>query len=120
MINCDNKDLPTEAIFGSIIQTTDDGNSMRMVEVDTTGSVKYYDCDTIDVGLSLEDVFRPLIGLNGNNEPALRIGLNTDCTPDTDAVNCNTKDETMLSLLRSMVHVTPGGEQFLLVCLDTL
>lgn len=102
------------------MQVAEEGSALRMVEVDTTDAVKYYDCTKIDVGLDIDSVLRPLIGLNGNNKPALRIGKSADCTPDTDAIDCDTKDKSTLDLLRDLVYVTPGGEQFLLVCLDEL
>jgi hypothetical protein len=120
MVNCDNKDLPFQSLFAGALQEAGEGTALRMVEVDTTDAVKYYDCDKIDVGLDIESVLRPLFGLNGNNEPALRIGLSADCTPDTDAITCDQKDKTTLDLLRDVVYVTPTGEQFLLVCLETL
>lgn len=120
MVTCDNKDLPFQSLFAGALQEAGLGNALRMVEVDTTNAVKYYDCYKIDVGLDIESVMRPLFGLNGNNQPALRIGLSTDCTPDTDAINCDNKDQSTLDLLRDIVYVTPTGDQFLLVCLDAL
>lgn len=120
MITCNNKDLPFSSLFGGMIQVAEEGSALRMVEVDTTDAVKYYDCTKIDVGLDIESVLRPLIGLNSDNKPALRIGQSADCTPDTDAVNCNTKDRSTLDMLRDVVYVTPTGEQFLLVCLESL
>ncbi len=120
MITCDNKYLPFEALFAGAIQVAEGGSALRMVEVDTTDAVKKYDCSQIDVGLDIESVMRPLFGLNSNNQPAIRIGQSADCTPDTDAVTCDNKDKTLLDWLRDVIHETPTGEQFILVCLETI
>lgn len=105
--------LPKEAVVSSLINNQNSLPKLKLKEVATTSDLFY---DDKGMSHSIEEMIRGLIDLDGDNDPAIRVGFHTT----TGSTKVSTSELSVEQRFRSLIGKTSDGKPYLRVTLDEL
>jgi len=105
--------LPMVAVLAALMNKQNGLPKLKLVEVTTTSNF-YFEVAPND--LDAETIFKTLIDLDSDTEPAIRIGFHAT----TGSTKMDTSELSVPQLLRKLIGKTSDGRPYLRVTLDEL
>ena len=106
--------LTWQNILPSLMAQVSGAGQLRMVEVESVGD--YFDCNAKVI--TLETLFRALIGVDTAGKPAIRVSF--ESTETADFADCNNKSTNVFQNIKGCIGVDAEGNPCVRILLDSL
>lgn len=105
--------LPLAAVLACLINNQDDLPKLKFLEVETTEDFYF---EEVGIILEAEDLLKVLIELDGDGDPAIRIGFHS--TTGSTKLSISELDKNQL--MRLVIGKTSDGKPYLRAALESL